>query len=111
MEQVAKHCAGELDAYERCVADNPQTWSEACNARKGELNACAAKFSDVVSSLKERCRSEIEQYERCLKANSGNPATCAPQLERLFFCSEGMELENAHACGPDCNHGPGAGAP
>lgn len=107
MEQVARHCADELGAYERCVNDHPQTWSADCNERKSELNACAAKHSDVVSSLKARCQKEIEQYERCLKANSGNPATCVPQLERLFLCSEGMDIENAHLCGPDCQHGPG----
>jgi hypothetical protein len=119
MNQVALHCSqgsqsalrlaspfptpgvilAELDSYAACVDANPQTWQTACQERKSVLNACAARHSGLVSSLKERCRAEIEQYDRCLKSNGNRPDTCTPQLERLWRCGEGPPQ---HACEPPC---------
>eukprot|EP00324_Dicrateria_rotunda_P008526 CAMPEP_0206178002 /NCGR_PEP_ID=MMETSP1474-20131121/62918_1 /ASSEMBLY_ACC=CAM_ASM_001110 /TAXON_ID=97495 /ORGANISM="Imantonia sp., Strain RCC918" /LENGTH=84 /DNA_ID=CAMNT_0053590173 /DNA_START=1 /DNA_END=252 /DNA_ORIENTATION=+ len=84
MDQVAAHCAAELDQYAACVDQHPTSWNATCAARKAELTACAAKHSQLVNSLKEQCKPYIEQYERCLKANASSPSTCTPQLERLW---------------------------
>ena len=88
LEQVAQHCSAELDAYTQCVERHPDDWSAACAARQQELNACSAKCSGLVNSLKERCQPQIEQYERCLKANPSNADTCVPLLEKLWVCTE-----------------------
>ena len=106
LEQVARHCSAELDDYQRCVDANPANWTVSCVANKSKLTACAAKCSGLVNNVKERCHSHIEQYERCLKANAGSPETCQPQLERLWACSEGVDVADhrQHTCGPNCKH-------
>ena len=95
-------CA-ELNIYSDCVDTNPSSWQVVCADREAELTACAAKCSNLVNSLKQRCKDEILQYERCLQANAGMPDTCVPQLERLWACSE-RPAAGAHVCGPDCKH-------
>ena len=60
--------------------------------------------SGLVTSLKQRCREEIEQYDRCLKANTAYPATCTPQLERLWQCSENAQAGPCE-CGDPSHHG------
>jgi hypothetical protein len=78
----------ELESYGLCVDRNPGTWSSACADVKAALNACAAKNVGLVDAVKRRCRSQIEQYELCLTANAAHPETCAPQLQRLWDCTE-----------------------
>lgn len=104
LEQVALHCAHEIDTYQTCVDANPNTWQGECADLKAALNACAAKHSGLVNALKQKCQGEIEQYERCLKANAGSPETCMPHLERLWACSEQGLSQSQHTCGPDCKH-------
>uniref|UniRef100_A0A7S3FIX8 IMS import disulfide relay-system CHCH-CHCH-like Cx9C domain-containing protein n=1 Tax=Haptolina ericina TaxID=156174 RepID=A0A7S3FIX8_9EUKA len=104
MAQVEKHCSAELEGYAACVDGHPATWGTDCAAKKVELNACAAKYSGLVTSLKQRCREEIEQYDRCLKANTAYPATCTPQLERLWQCSENAQAGPCE-CGDPSHHG------
>ena len=105
LEEVAVHCANQVDAYQICVDSHPNSWQLDCATLKKELTACAAKHSGLVNALKERCKAEIEQYERCLKANAGSPETCLPQLHRVWACSEGgMPQQQQHVCGPECKH-------
>uniref|UniRef100_A0A7S2GX23 IMS import disulfide relay-system CHCH-CHCH-like Cx9C domain-containing protein n=1 Tax=Haptolina brevifila TaxID=156173 RepID=A0A7S2GX23_9EUKA len=104
LDEVARMCNTELEAYTQCVDANPRTWQVECASGKSALTACAAKHSGLVNHIKERCRGEIEQYERCLKANAARPDTCLPQLHRMWDCTEGGRPANAHQCGPDCEH-------
>ena len=54
LEQVALHCAHEVDTYQECVDAKPSTWQTDCADLKAALNACAAKHSGLVNALKQK---------------------------------------------------------
>mmetsp|Transcript_54339 Transcript_54339/g.90163 ORF Transcript_54339/g.90163 Transcript_54339/m.90163 type:complete len:121 (-) Transcript_54339:81-443(-) len=95
--QVELHCSAELEAYAQCVDNNSNSWLLSCADHKHSLNACAAKHSGMVESVKRRCKAQIEQYERCLKGNPSSPGTCDMQLLKLYQCSEDLPPLSAPA--------------
>lgn len=41
LAQVAKHCAIQLEVYQRCVESNPNKWDTACLQQKRALTKCS----------------------------------------------------------------------
>ncbi|RUS20833.1 hypothetical protein BC937DRAFT_94282 [Endogone sp. FLAS-F59071] len=88
LAEVVKHCALQLDMYQRCVESYPNDWDKQCLQQRRALTKCSDENVGVLRFVKERCSSQVTAYDLCLGANAAEPEKCIDALRQLYLCTE-----------------------
>ncbi|ORX89525.1 hypothetical protein K493DRAFT_318615 [Basidiobolus meristosporus CBS 931.73] len=88
LDEVVKHCAVQLELYQRCIERNPESWETDCRQQRQDLTKCS---EDNVGALKEvriKCAYAVKDYETCLTSNHDEPEKCIDPLRELYECTQ-----------------------
>ncbi|CAM0142386.1 hypothetical protein VKS41_002120 [Umbelopsis sp. WA50703] len=88
LAQVAEKCALQLEMYQKCVENYPDTWDKSCAQQKKALTKCSEENVGILKYVKQHCTPQIKLYDTCLQENANEPEVCIQALKELYFCTE-----------------------
>ncbi|KAI7903040.1 uncharacterized protein BX663DRAFT_509326 [Cokeromyces recurvatus] len=92
LDQVREKCALQLDMYQKCVENYPQSWDKSCIQQKKALTKCSEENVGILKYVKEHCTAQIKAYDQCLAVNADKPDECIQALKDLYLCTEATSI-------------------
>ncbi|CAO3671616.1 unnamed protein product [Rhizopus stolonifer] len=92
LKAVREKCALQLEMYQKCVENYPETWDQSCRQQKNALNKCSEDNVGIIKYVKTQCTPQINAYDRCLKENTEDPRVCIPVFKDLYICTEAASV-------------------
>ncbi|CAO3608089.1 unnamed protein product [Cunninghamella blakesleeana] len=86
--QVREKCALQLQMYQNCIENYPNSWDKSCIQQKKALTKCSEENVGILKFVKQHCAKFILAYDECLSANSEEPEKCVQALKELYYCTE-----------------------
>ncbi|CDH58613.1 hypothetical protein RO3G_02276 [Lichtheimia corymbifera JMRC:FSU:9682] len=88
LAQVQAKCALQLEMYQKCVGNYPDSWDKSCVQQRNALTKCSEEHVGILKYVKQHCTSQIKAYDECLSANQTEPEKCVSALRELYLCTE-----------------------
>ncbi|KAF7727772.1 Coiled-coil-helix-coiled-coil-helix domain-containing protein 5 [Apophysomyces ossiformis] len=92
LDQVREKCALQLEIYQKCVENYPQSWDKSCLQQKRALTKCSEENVGILKFVKQHCSTQIKTYDACLAANPEDPEKCVQALKELYLCTEATSV-------------------
>ncbi|KAG0170323.1 hypothetical protein DFQ28_010811 [Apophysomyces sp. BC1034] len=92
LDQVREKCALQLEMYQKCVENYPQSWDKSCMQQKRALTKCSEDNIGILKYVKQHCSTQIKAYDACLMANPEDPEQCVQALKALYLCTEATSI-------------------